>query len=476
METVLPDVFAAVCRASAERLERHYRDMQDVEFTVERGKLWMLQTRAASAPPERRCAPPSRWREEGLISEAEAVLRIDPGSLDQLLHPTIDPKAERNVIATGLPASPGAATGEIVFNADEAEQLRSAGRKVILVRVETSPEDIHGMHAAEGILTTRGGMTSHAAVVARGMGKPCVTGAGAMRIEYPSAAFCRRAAHAAARRHHDDRRHERQGDRGAIEMRQPEFSGEFGIIMQWADKLRRMSVRANAETAADAEAARASARKASAFAAPSICFSRRAASAPMREMILAEDERGPPRRARQTAADQRSDFAELFEIMSGLPVTIRLLDPPLHEFLPHTAEEIAEVACRDGCDARNICSIAPRNCTNLIRCSAFAAAGCRCLPRNCGNAGARDLRRRGRCQAQTGVAPEPEIMVPLVVIKAELDTVKASIERCAEAVSAETGETISYHRRHDDRIAARGASRRARSPKARNSSRSAPTI
>ena len=381
---------------------------------------------------------------EGLISEAEAVQRIDPGSLDQLLHPTIAPEAERDVIATGLPASPGAATGEIVFNADEAEQLRSAGRKVILVRVETSPEDIHGMHASEGILTSRGGMTSHAAVVARGMGKPCVTGAGAIRIDSERGIL---SAGGATLRRGDILTIDGGTGRvmaGAIEMQQPELSGEFGIIMQWADKLRRMGVRANAETEADAEAARRFGAEGIGLCRTEHMFFEASRIRAMREMILADDERGRRAALAKLLPYQRSDFAKLFAIMSGLPVTIRLLDPPLHEFLPHTAEEITEVAAAMNVTAEHLQHRAEelreynpmlgfRGCRLAVAFPEIAEMQARAIFE-----GAIDAKR------QTGVAPEPEIMVPLVVIKAEFDTVKAIIDRCAEAVSAETGETISY--------------------------------
>jgi pyruvate, orthophosphate dikinase len=443
METALPDVFEQFV-AAANQLERHYRDVQDVEFTVERGKLWMLQTRGAKRTAKAALRAAVEMAQEGLISEQEAVLRIEPGSLDQLLHPNVAPESERDVIAVGLPASPGAASGEIVFNAEEAEQLRSAGRKAILVRVETSPEDIHGMHASQGILTTRGGMTSHAAVVARGMGKPCVSGVGALRIDSERGILS--AGPVTLRRGDIVTIDGTSGKvmRGAIEMRQPELSGEFGTIMQWADKLRRLRVRANAETPADAEAARRFGAEGIGLCRTEHMFFEAARIAAMREMILAEDEKGRRAALAKLLPFQRSDFARLFEIMSGFPVTIRLLDPPLHEFLPHTADEIAEVAKAAGVTPEHIRHRAEelqefnpmlgfRGCRLAIAFPEIAEMQARAIFE-----GAVDAKRK------TGQAPAPEIMVPLVAIKPELDAVKAIIDKTAEAVAAETGETIAY--------------------------------
>src|SRR6187455_2261395 len=343
MEYTLPKAYAELKRIY-NALERHYRDMQDLEFTVEQGKLWMLQTRSGKRTAKAALRIAVELADEGLISKSDAVLRIDPLALDQLLHPTIDPRAHRRVIATGLPASPGAASGEIVFSPDEAAQLKSDGRKVVLVRVETSPEDIHGMHAAEGILTTRGGMTSHAAVVARGMGKPCVSGAGALRVDYRNGTLMAMGVTL------------RKGDiitidggsgqilKGAVPMLQPELSGDFANVMAWADEIRRMKVRTNAETPADARMARSFGAEGIGLCRTEHMFFEGVRIVAMREMILADTAKD-----RRSALDkllpmQRADFVELFVIMAGRPVTIRLLDPPLHEFLPHGEEEIAEVA------------------------------------------------------------------------------------------------------------------------------------
>src|SRR5208282_454587 len=291
METVMPEVFNEFVRAT-QLLERHYRDMQDMEFTVERGKFWMLQTRNGKRTGRAALRVAVEMADSGLITREEAILRIEPGSLDQLLHPTLDPDAEKKIIATGLPASPGAACGEIVFSSDDAETLKAAGRKVILVRVETSPEDISGMHAAEGILTTRGGMTSHAAVVARGMGKPCVSGAGTVRVDYAAQTLTAQG------------RTFGKGDvitvdgtagqviEGAVPMLQPELSGEFAELMGWADEVRRLKVRANADTPADARIARQFGAEGIGLCRTEHMFFDNERIVAVREMILAENEEG----------------------------------------------------------------------------------------------------------------------------------------------------------------------------------------
>ncbi|MCI0468128.1 MAG: pyruvate, phosphate dikinase, partial [Beijerinckiaceae bacterium] len=343
MEAALPGVFAEFVTAAG-LLEKHYRDMQDMEFTVERGKLWMLQTRRGKRTSKAALRIAVDLTNEGLITKQEAVTRVDPSSLEQLLHPTLDPSAPRQIIASGLPASPGAASGEIVFSASDAEQMKSAGRKVILVRIETSPEDIMGMHAAEGILTSRGGMTSHAAVVARGMGKPCVSGAGTIRVNYANETMTASGLTF------------KKGDvltidggtgqviKGAVEMRQPELSDEFSILMGWADEVRRLGVRANADTPRDARVARKFGAEGIGLCRTEHMFFEGERILAVREMILAEDEAGRRAALAKLLPMQRADFTELFEIMAGLPVTIRLLDPPLHEFLPRSEAEIAAVA------------------------------------------------------------------------------------------------------------------------------------
>src|SRR5665213_266209 len=353
MEAALPKAYGELKRIY-NALERHYRDMQDLEFTVEQGRLWMLQTRSGKRTAKAALRIAVELANEGLISKNEAVLRVDPLALDQLLHPTIDPRAHRKVVATGLPASPGAASGEIVFSPDEAAQLKADGKKVILVRVETSPEDIHGMHAAEGILTTRGGMTSHAAVVARGMGKPCVSGCGTIRVDYGRGTMS------------IGTRTFKTGDvitidgsvgqvlAGRMPMIEPELSGEFGTLMGWADQVRKLGVRVNGDTPEDARTAIKFGAEGIGLCRTEHMFFEETRIRTVREMILAEDEQARRAALSKLLPMQRADFVELFEIMKGLPVTIRLLDPPLHEFLPHTQAEIEEVARAMNTDPRRI--------------------------------------------------------------------------------------------------------------------------
>jgi pyruvate, orthophosphate dikinase len=443
MEAAMPEVFAEFASV-ADLLEKHYRDMQDMEFTVERGRLWMLQTRRGKRTAKAALRVAVDMTNEGLIDRQEAIARIDPSSLEQLLHPALDPNAPREVIATGLPASPGAASGEIVFTATEAEQMKTAGRKVILVRIETSPEDISGMHAAEGILTTRGGMTSHAAVVARGMGKPCVSGAGTIRVNYAKETMT-----AAGRTF-------RKGDvltidggtgqvmTGAVQMRQPALVDEFAVLMGWADEVRRLGVRANADTPRDARVARRFGAEGIGLCRTEHMFFEGERIVAVREMILAEDEAGRREALAKLLPMQRADFAELFEIMSGLPVTIRLLDPPLHEFLPHTNGEIATVAKSMGVAVEKLTQRAAelqefnpmlgfRGCRIAIAFPEIAEMQARAIFE-----GAVAAKRK------TGSAVQPEIMTPLIVAKAEFDLIKARIEAMAQAVAAETGETIAY--------------------------------
>jgi len=443
MEKALPDAFRELTRIYGV-LEKHYRDMQDLEFTIEQGKLWMLQTRSGKRTAKAALRIAVELANEGLITREEAVTRVEPAALDQLLHPTIDPSAERKVLATGLPASPGAAAGEVVFSADDAEAMRAEGHRVILVRVETSPEDIHGMNAAEGILTTRGGMTSHAAVVARGMGKPCVSGAGALRVDYGAGTMT-----VAGRTF-------RKGDlitidgstgqvlAGRVSMIEPELSGEFATLMGWADKVRRLGVRANADTPNDARVAIKFGAEGIGLCRTEHMFFEEHRIRAMREMILADDE--PSRRAAlaKLLPMQRDDFAELFEIMQGLPVTIRLLDPPLHEFLPHSEEEIAEVAAAMKADPRKLADRARelhefnpmlgfRGCRLAIAYPEIAEMQARAIFEAAVAAGKR-----------TGKPVMPEVMVPLIASKAELDLVKGRIDAMAQAVAKESGRRIDY--------------------------------
>ncbi len=444
METVMPVVFDEFVRAT-QLLERHYRDMQDMEFTVERGKFWMLQTRNGKRTARAALRVAVEMANAGLITKEEAILRIEPASLDQLLHPTLDPKAERKIIATGLPASPGAACGEIVFSSDEAEALKAAGKKVILVRVETSPEDISGMHAAEGILTTRGGMTSHAAVVARGMGKPCVSGAGSVRVDYAAQTFTAMG------------RAFKKGDiitvdgatgqviEGSVPMLEPELSGEFAVLMGWADAYRRLKVRTNADTPTDARIARQFGAEGIGLCRTEHMFFDNERIVAVREMILAGDEAGRRAALTKILPMQRSDFASLFEIMHGLPVTIRLLDPPLHEFLPHTVEEIAEVAAAMGSSPEKL----KRRADELHEFNPML--GFRGVRLAIAFPEIAEMQARAifegavEAQAKTGEPVIAEIMVPLVLSKRELDLVKGRIDAMAAEVAKEKGVTIPYH-------------------------------
>ena len=438
LESVMPESFGEFTRI-CEILERHYRDMQDLEFTIEQGKLWMLQTRAGKRTAKAALRIAVDLAEEGLLTPEEAVKRVDPAALDQLLHPTIDPKAERNAIARGLPASPGAAQGEIVFDADTAETMRGEGKAVILVRVETSPEDIHGMHAAEGILTTRGGMTSHAAVVARGMGKPCVSGAGMIRVDYATGTLT---AGATTLKNGDVVTID--GTTGKVPMLQPELSGEFASLMKWADTARRMKVRTNAETPADARTAREFGAEGIGLCRTEHMFFEEGRIVAVREMILADDEAGRRAALDKILPMQRQDFLELFEIMAGLPVTIRLLDPPLHEFLPHEDEELAEVAAALGADMEKL----RRRVQELHEFNPMLGhRGCRLgvsYPEIYEMQARAIFEAAVEAAARTGSAVTPEVMIPLVATRAELDTLKARIVAVAEAVDREKGTAIEY--------------------------------
>ena len=443
METAMPQAFKELMRISG-ALERHYRDMQDLEFTVEQDKLWMLQTRSGKRTAKAALKVAVELAGERLITREEAVTRIDPAALDQLLHPTIDPSAERNIIATGLPASPGAASGEIVFSADEAETLKARDRNVILVRIETSPEDIHGMHAAEGILTTRGGMTSHAAVVARGMGKPCVSGAGTLRVDYAAGTMSVGSDTFKAGDVITVDGSTGQVLKGRVPMTEPALSGEFSTLMGWADKVRKLGVRANADTPNDARVALKFGAEGIGLCRTEHMFFDEKRIRAMREMILADDEKSRRAALAKLLPMQRADFVELFEIMQGLPVTIRLLDPPLHEFLPHSDEEIAEVAAALKADpkklaerARGLHEFNPmlgfRGCRLALAYPEIAEMQARAIFEAAVEAGKR-----------TGKPVVPEVMVPLIATKTELDIVKARIDAMAEAVALETETRVKY--------------------------------
>ncbi|MBW7851845.1 MAG: pyruvate, phosphate dikinase [Rhodospirillales bacterium] len=443
MEEVMPDVFGQLEKVRA-NLEAHYTDMQDIEFTVQQGTLWMLQTRTGKRTAKAALKIAVDMVQEGLISKEVAIRRVDPAALDQLLHPTLDPKAPRRVLAKGLPASPGAASGKVVFSAEEAEDWVARGEKVILVRIETSPEDIGGMHVAQGILTTRGGMTSHAAVVARGMGRPCVAGAGDLRVDY------------AAKTMKCGAEVVREGDvitldggtgevmLGAVPTIQPELTGDFGVLMEWVDAVRTMKVRANAETPLDASTARQFGAEGIGLCRTEHMFFDPQRIIAMREMILASDEAGRRAALSKLLPYQRQDFIELFEIMAGLPVTVRLLDPPLHEFLPHSEEEMAEVAKAAGVDVATVRSRAAQlHEANPM----LGHRGCRLgitYPE------IYEMQARAIFEAavevgrRTGNPVTPEVMIPLVGTKKELDLLKMSVDRIADEVAREKNAVLRY--------------------------------
>lgn len=425
-------------------LERHYRDMQDIEFTVERGKLWMLQTRSGKRTAKAALKIAVDMAHDGLITEEEAVMRVDPMALDQLLHPTLDPEAKRDVLTTGLPASPGAASGLIVFDSDTAERRTEMGDDVILVRTETSPEDIHGMHAAKGILTARGGMTSHAAVVARGMGRPCVSGAGTVSINNETKVM------------KVGDRELKEGDMltidgsngqvmaGRVATIQPELVGDFGVLMVWADKVRRLGVRTNAETPLDCQVARDFGAEGIGLCRTEHMFFDAARITAVRQMILAPDEAGRREALTKLLPEQRNDFRQIFEVMVGLPVTIRLLDPPLHEFLPHHQSEFEEVA-----KAANVGVETLKQRANELHefNPMLGHRGCRLgvtYPE------IYEMQARAIFEAAcevaeaSGEAPIPEVMIPLVATARELELMKDVVDRMAKEVFAEKGREIEY--------------------------------
>jgi len=443
MEEAMPVVFTEFVDVVG-RLESHYRDMQDIEFTVEQGRLWMLQTRNGKRTAKSALKIAVDLAAEGVISEEEAVSRVEPSALDQLLHPTLDPKASRTVVASGLPASPGAATGRIVFDADEAERLSQLGDAVILVREETSPEDIHGMHAARGIVTARGGMTSHAAVVARGMGRPCVCGINELSIDDRAGTFTARG------------RTFRAGDiitidgskgqvlDGAVAMIEPELTGDFQTLMAWADKVRRLKVRANAETPLDAKTARGFGAEGIGLCRTEHMFFDDARIAAVREMILADDEAGRRLALAKIAPFQKADFVELFTIMAGLPVTVRLLDPPLHEFIPHTDAEIDALAVTQGLDAAKL----KRRAKELHETNPMLGhRGCRlgvAYPEIYEMQVRAILEAALQVKQTAAEAPIPEIMHPLVALGLEMKYLRELTDRTAEAVFAEAGDRVEY--------------------------------
>ncbi len=443
MEEVMPEVFQQLNQIRL-TLETHYQDMQDIEFTVQSGKLFMLQTRAGKRTAKAALKIACDMVAEGLIDKAEAVKRIDPASLDQLLHPTLDPKAVRRVVGRGLPASPGAASGLVVFSADEAEKLANEGKPVMLCRVETSPEDIHGMHAAKGIVTSRGGMTSHAAVVARGMGRPCVSGAGELRIDYKLGVMRALGQEIKA------------GDiitidgstgevmLGEVATIEPKLSGDFGKLMAWADEIRRMKIRTNAETPLDCHTAVKFGCEGIGLCRTEHMFFDAERIVAVREMILAEDETGRRKALAKIQPMQKGDFAEIFRIMEDRPVTIRLLDPPLHEFLPHGEAEMQEVAAASDVSLDFVrARILKLEESNPM----LGHRGCRLgvtYPEIYEMQARAIFEAAVEVQAETGRKVRPEVMIPLVSIKKELEILKAVIDTVAKEVSERNGVTLDY--------------------------------
>ena len=442
MEEVQPDVYKELV-AIRDKLEAHYCDMQDMEFTVQQNRLWILQTRNGKRTAAAALKIACDLVREGLIDKREAVRRIDPAQLDQMLHPTLDPSATRDVVGRGLPASPGAASGQIVFTAEEAEDWVKAGKKVVLVRNETSPEDIGGMHVAEGILTTRGGMTSHAAVVARGMGTPCVSGAGEIKVDGKNKVMLAGGREFA------------EGDiitldgttgevmKGEVATIKPELTGDFGELMGWVDEFRTLGVRANAETPLDAQTAVDFGAEGIGLSRTEHMFFDPERIVHMREMILARDPEARRAAITKLLPYQREDFTALFRIMNGLPATIRLLDPPLNEFLPHTDEEMQAVADAAGVSLR---ALQIRKAELDEANPMLGHRGCRLAvtyPELC------EMQARAIFEAVVAVKKEgikaiPEVMIPLVGTKAEMDDQAVIVHRIADAVKKETGEEFEY--------------------------------
>ena len=443
MEEVMPEVFAQLDEVRF-KLEKHFRDVQDLEFTVQSGKLYMLQTRNGKRTAKAALKIAVDMVEEGLITQDEALCRVEPQSLDQLLHPTLDPDAPREVITKGLPASPGAACGRVVFTADEAEQLNNEGVATVLCRQETSPEDIHGMHAARGILTSRGGMTSHAAVVARGMGKPCVAGAGGLHID------------AHARLIRCGSLEIKEGDiitidgatgeviLGEVPTLQPELSGDFGTLMEWADAKRRLLVRTNAETPHDAQVARDFGAQGIGLCRTEHMFFDPDRIQNVREMIFATKLADREKALAKLLPAQREDFESLFEIMAGLPITIRLLDPPLHEFLPHEQADIDAFTKASGLSA----DLVSRRLGELKELNPMLGhRGCRLgitYPEIYAMQARAIFEAAVNVATKSGEAPIPEIMIPLVATRRELELMRKVVEEQAEAVFAEKGKSVAY--------------------------------
>ncbi|WP_273240975.1 pyruvate, phosphate dikinase [Hyphomonas atlantica corrig.] len=443
LEESMPEVYTQL-RDVANTLEQHYKDMQDLEFTVEDGRLYMLQTRNGKRTAAAALKIAVDMAREGLVTEEEAVLRLEPSQLDQLLHPTISEDAKRDVIVMGLPASPGAAVGKVVFESEDAWAMAEKGEDVILVRVETSPEDIKGMHASRAIVTARGGMTSHAAVVARGMGRPCVCGAGGLQIDYKAGVFRVMG------------REIKKGDvvtvdgatgqvmMGAVEMVQPDLSGDFGLLMGWADKARKLKVRANAETPLDTRTAVEFGAEGVGLCRTEHMFFEEERIPEVRAMILADGETGRRAALDKLLPMQRSDFEEIFRILEDRPATIRLLDPPLHEFLPHTDADMEDVAKASGVNVDEL----RRRAAELHESNPMLGhRGCRLgitYPEIYEMQARAIFEAAVNVSKETGRKPIPEVMIPLVATHKELAILKAVVDEVAQSVFSETGVTLDY--------------------------------
>jgi pyruvate,orthophosphate dikinase len=443
LEETMPEAFAELTKIY-KKLENHYRDMQDIEFTIENKKLWMLQTRSGKRTAKASIKIAVDMVKEKLINRDEGLLRIDPKMLDTLLHPTLDPKAPKNVIAKGLPASPGAATGKVTFNADDAEQLKANNQNTILVRVETSPEDIHGMNAAVGILTCRGGMTSHAAVVARGMGRPCVSGAGNIKIDYVAKLF------------KVENIEVKEGDiitidgstgevmLGEVKTINPDISGDFSEIMRWADETRTLKIRANAETPLDSKTARGFGAEGIGLCRTEHMFFDEERILYVRQMILSKTKEDRLKALDKILPFQRKDFVEIFTIMKGLPVTVRLLDPPLHEFLPKTEKEIDIVAKSLKIHSSEIKNrinylheenpmLGHRGCRLAISFPEIYEMQCRAI-----------FEALYELQKNKVEAVLPEIMIPLVATEREIEILKGLVDRIAQEVQKKNNFKVDY--------------------------------
>ncbi|MCF6292235.1 MAG: pyruvate, phosphate dikinase [Robiginitomaculum sp.] len=443
MEAAMPKVFAELTEVF-KQLETHYMDMQDIEFTVERDQLWVLQTRSGKRTAKAALKIAVDMVAEGLINESEAILRVEPSSLDQLLHPMLADGHNCPIICTGLPASPGAATGKVVFSSEEAVIMASRGEDVILVRIETSPDDIHGMHAAKGIVTARGGMTSHAAVVARGMGRPCVAGAGELRIDYSKGSFM-----VAGQTVHKNDVITIDGAKGHIfsgtaTMVQPELTGDFGVLMSWADKVRRMKVRTNAETPADVKTACDFGAEGIGLCRTEHMFFEESRIAAVREMILAKDKAGRIAALDRILPMQRDDFVEIFQIMRERPCTIRLLDPPLHEFLPHSERDVTQVSQATGIAISELMSRAE----GLAEANPMLGhRGCRLgisYPEIYQMQARAIFEAQGKVKQQTGIMADVEIMIPLAATARELEILQDKIRQISEQVTGHQGFAPEY--------------------------------